>query len=221
MGQYRHLAYRVHKLAQTRPLKTIAVTSATDGEGKTLTAINLALTLAENPHTRTALVEIDFRRPTLAKRLGMQCQVGIVDFVLGLRVSQLYRSAATPAPGEDGDYNEGVSLEHIVAQVPGRRLVVLPAGGAYKEPAELLNAPRFEGLATMLRQHFEYVVFDTSSLLHSADVNVIDRMLDGILLVIRAKQTPRQLVLRALSRVDKGKVIGTVLNSVDPDDLET
>ena len=187
--QYRALRYQVEQLRRSRGLSVIAVTSAAYGDGKTVTAINLAGALAQAPGTRVLLAELDLRRPSLARRLAAS-EHGLVEAVLD------------PAR----------ALDDAVQWLPWFNLSVLPAGRPLAVPYEVLTAPRLGELLSAARRGYDYVVLDAVPLTSVPDTRLVATWVDGFLIVILADRTPRTLVEAALNHVERDKLIGLVFN---------
>jgi len=187
--QYRALRHPIEQMHRSRGLSVIAVTSAAYGDGKTVTAINLAGALAQVPEARILLAELDLRRPSLAARLGVSEQ-GLVEAIL----------------------DPGRSLDDVVQRLPGFNLSVLPAGRRIAAPYEALRSARLGELVTEARHRYDYIVLDTVPLPFVTDTRLIGPWIDGFLLVILADRTPQKLVEEALNAVERDKMIGLVFN---------
>ena len=189
--QYRMLRHTVEQ----RGLRVLAVTSARSGDGKTTTAINLAGALAQAPETRILLLEADLRRPSVLQRLGGDgaSSPGLVKAVLSPRVS----------------------LPEVIQARPLPNLAVLPAGQPPIAPYELLKSPRLGELLAEMRQHHDYVVVDTPPILACPDYRLIEKWIEGIIVVVAAHKTPRKMVEEALGLVDRRKLVGLVFNGDD------
>ena len=186
-GQFRVLWQRVLRLAASRPLRLLAVTSAGRGEGRTTTAANLALTAAMDGR-ETLLVEADLRHPALGRLLGL-----------------------VPRPGL-GDVLEGrAELQEAVARLGP--LAILAAGEA-RDPGAALRAPAAAALAGRLRADWELVILDAPPALAFADGDRLSGEADAAFLVVRAGTTPRQVIRTALDALGD-RAAGLVLNDVD------
>ncbi len=188
---YRHVANVLEKHADNHATRIVLVSSAVAGEGKTLTAMNTALALAENRDRRTLLLDADLRRPAVSRYLKPEPRLGLGDVIRG------------EAP-----------LEHALLSLSDSPLVVLPAGEPDPKPLELLRLRRVRTLFEELRQRFDYVVVDTPPVVPFGDAAVVLEHGDAILLVVRARWTSRVLVQRAIGAVERGKLLGVVLNDV-------
>ena len=193
--QYRALRDLIEHLHRTSDLRTVAVSSPGVGEGKTTTALNLAGALAQDPDARVLLIEGDLRRPTITHQLGCPSYQGpgLIDALL----------------------RPGTSLGDVTLTLPGLSLEVVPAGGTPEAAYEVLKSDRFRELLAEARRRYDYVVLDTPPLIPLPDCRVIERLVDGILVVVAAHRTPRKLVEEALLMVDKEKLIGLVFNGDD------
>lgn len=188
--QYRILRTGLLNLRESRSLKVIQITSAGPADGKTVTALNLALSLAQKPDTRVLLIEADLRKPALASFLNITRSPGLSDFLLG----------------EAG-------LEEIVRPMclPSFRLIT--ACREVDAPGDLLHSRRIGPLMEAVRQRFDWVVLDTPPLNLLADQEVLAAHADGILLVVRPMHTPRPLLALAAETLDQSKSLGIVINA--------
>jgi len=176
------------------PPKVIMVTSARPQEGKTTTAINSAIVLAQKG-VRVLLVDADLRRPSVHKTLGMGPHSGLSNVLTG-----------------------NTTLEEAIAPSPFLpNLFVLAAGSPPPNPAELLGSSNMKDVLNELRQQFDHVVIDTPPTLSVTDAVVLSPRVDAIILVIRSGQTTKQALRRArdiLMQVN-AHVTGVLLNAVD------
>jgi len=189
--QYQRLRLTVERLARARDLKVIAVTSPATGDGKTVTAINLAGALARGSDDRVLLIDADLRRPSVAAQLGIEdAQMGLADALSGAHTS----------------------LDDVVTRLDAYNLDVIPASAAPGGISQLLRSPRLDAFLAEARQRYTYVVIDTPPLLPVPDSALLAKMVDGVLLVVSANQTARKLLAEALNMLDASKVLGIVFN---------
>lgn len=190
---FRSLRTSVLLSAAERPPRSLLVSSAQPGEGKTTVATNLAISLAQLGQ-RVLLVEGDLRRPSVHRAFGIQGSLGVVSYLTG---QQDWRDAV-----------EKISL-------PG--LEVLVCGPAPPNPAELLSSDRMQKLLEQALEEYKFVVVDSPPLLNVADSRILATLVEGMVLVVKGGATPRELALRAQGHAaDVGaRVIGVVLNNVD------
>lgn len=191
--QYRSLRLTVEHLRLTSGLKVVAVSSPSTGDGKTLTAVNLAGSLAQSPATRVLLIDADLRRPALGRLLGLGKTPGLVGAIVDPRLE----------------------LEQVVEPRPPFNLSVLCAGQTPPSPYEVLKSPRLGELLDAARSQYDFIIVDTPPLTPIQDCRVIGHWVDGFLLVIAAHRTPRRLAEESLTTLDPAKVLGIVFNQDD------
>jgi receptor protein-tyrosine kinase len=187
--EFRTLRTRLNHMQSLQPLHTVIVTSASPAEGKSFTAMNLAITQAQLADKRVLLADFDFRRPTVDKTFQIPCAPGITDYLLGK-----------------------VSLADIMYRISDTSLYVLTAGEAVPNPLELLNFKECKALLHELRNHFDWVILDSPPLLFAADGNLLSTMCDGTILVVRIGTTTYDSVTRALQSLCENNVLGVVVN---------
>src|SRR5262249_53083387 len=190
--QYRVLRHLVETLRRRANLQVIAVTSGGVGDGKTVTAINLAGALAQSDDTRVLLIDMDLRRPSIARYLS-----------LGGSRATLADALETPGPG----------LEEAVVRLSRFNLSVLPAPVSAAAPYELLGSPKLEALLAEARQHYDYIVIDTPPFVPFPDCRLIAKCIDGFVLVVASNKTPRGVLAEALKAMDSDKAVGYVFNA--------
>lgn len=193
--------------------KSIVVTSPLPEEGKSTVAASLALSIAA-AGTRVLLVECDLRRPCLAKRLGIESEPGLSDYLAGR--SKLQEVVQLIALSEN-DPSENGEQERAAAGLT-QKLAVVTAGSPSIRPAELLVSQRFRSFMKDATATYEVVVVDTPPMLSVADTLEIIPLVEGLLLCIRAEQTTRdqaQAVSRVLARLPE-RPTGVVVTGVQP-----
>jgi protein-tyrosine kinase len=190
--QYRKLASTMHQLQSERRLRVILVTSAVPGEGKSVTAANLALTLSESFYRRVLLIDADLRRPSLHGIFGVPAGQGL--------------STMLKAQGEPVARLVGVS----------DRLSLLTAGKAEPDPLGVLSSERMKHLVEDATEAFDWIIIDSSPLALFPDPELLAMLTDGVLMVIRAGATPYAAVQRAIAKVAPERIIGAVLNQAEP-----
>ena len=189
--QYQGLRLTIERLGRRGPSQVIAVSSAAAGEGKTITAINLAGALARGSDARVLLIDADLRRPAVGRALGLlDPHVNGLADVIG----------------------DTVELNRATRHIEPFSLWVIPAGDPRAQIHRVLRSPRLEQLLAEARKTFDYIVIDTPPLLPVFDSALLSRIVDGVLVVVAANQTPRKLLGEALNLVDPAKVIGIVYN---------
>jgi len=191
--RYRSLVARLENLSlpEGRSPQVIVVTSAVPAEGKTLTAVNLALAMAERRDRTTLLLDADLRRPAVSRYLDPAPRIGFSEVLSG-----------------------GAPVEHALLEIKGTRLTVLPSGAPNPQPLELLRSDYVGTLLDDLRRRYDRIVIDTPPAVPFADAGVLNTHAEGALLVIRAGTTPKPMIERALECLDGGYILGAVLNDV-------
>jgi capsular exopolysaccharide synthesis family protein len=193
--QYRALRHTIERLRKNSGVHAIAVTSPSPGDGKTVTTLNLAGALAQGLDARVLVVDADLRKPSVAAYLALD----------GMR-----------SPGlSDALRDSRYELHQIVRHVKGFNLWVVPAGPPELTPYELLSSSRFDELLREARRDFDCVLVDTPPSLLMPDCRLIERWVDGFIMVVAAHKTPRKLVAEALGQLDPAKVLGVVFNADD------
>lgn len=187
--QFRSLRTRVARAENGRALRAIIVTSPNKGDGKSLTAANLALTMAQEYQQRVLLIDADLRRPSLHRLFGVSDTPGLSDVLMG-----------------------GAALDEALVTMPEHRLTLLPAGLLPTHPAELLGSAPMRRVLDTLRTRFDRILIDMPPVAPLADVAIASPLADGVLMIVRAGVTPKPAIERALSGIDQGKVLGLVLN---------
>jgi protein-tyrosine kinase len=189
--QYRRLAASLHHAQCERHTKVLMITSASPGEGKTLTATNLALTLSESYRRKVLLIDADLRRPSLH-------HIFKVPNVLGL--SDALKS----------ETDQKLSAIQISAN-----LTVLPAGRPDPDPMGGLTSDRMRRIVQEAAVRFDWVIIDTPPVGFLSDANLLVAMVDAALFVVRAGKSPYRLIQRALDAIGRNAIMGVVLNAVD------
>lgn len=157
---------------------SFVVTSAMPGEGKTTTAVNLALAMADSGR-RTLLVDADLRNPSVAKTLGMEGSVGLTTVLLG------------EAPVHD-----------VIQTWGSAGMDVLPAGQVPPNPSELLGSAPMEALLTSLVREYDFVLIDSPPVVPVIDAVVIERLTGGLLMVVGVDRTRKKDLVSALKQLD-------------------
>lgn len=195
--QYRSLRTRIKRAENGRPVRTILVTSPAKGDGKSLTAANLALTMAQEFQQRVLLIDGDLRRPAVHVLFGIPGAPGLSDVLSG-----------------------AADLEHATVSIPDQHLTVLPAGTPPANPGELLGSAAMRRVLETVRSRFDRILIDMPPVSPLADLHIVAPMADGLLMIVRAGVTPKPAIERALSGLDMNKVLGLVLNGSGAEDPE-
>lgn len=186
--QYRRLAASLHQAQAASGMKVVMVTSAVVGEGKTLTASNIALTLSHSYQKQVLLIDADLRRPSVQAVFGLPAGSGLAE---GLASAE-----SVPLP---------------VHQV-SPRLGILAAGRPTSDPIAALTSERMRRLVGDARRVFDWVILDTPPVALLTDAKLVSAMTDGVVVVVRAAYTPWDLVDRAVQAIGRERTFGIVLN---------
>jgi capsular exopolysaccharide synthesis family protein len=189
--QFRGLAASLHRAQGAGSLKTVLVTSSAPSEGKTLTSLNLALTLSESYRRRVLLIDADLRRPSLRS------------------IAQL-----PDGPGLSEGLKAPTAQKLSVVQLT-RSLTLLPAGRPDPDPMSSLTSSRMHRVLEEAVAGFDWVVIDAPPIGPIADAGLLAAMVDAVLLVIRAGETSCGLVQNAIDMIGRDRIFGVVLNSVE------
>ena len=189
---YRMLRTQVLQRARAHSVGTIGVVSAINGEGKTLTAINLALSLAAEPNQTVLLLDLDLRRPTVAQLLGLEASCGLETWF----------------GGDDPTKNVCYALEGV------ERLYVLPTLAPVAGSSEALAGLGTRRLLNELqdRDSGRLLIIDLPPVLLSDDALMVAPLLDAVVLVVDERRTKREDVTRVIELLGNTRIIGTVLN---------
>jgi capsular exopolysaccharide synthesis family protein len=187
--QYRRLAAVLHDSQAANRTQVVMVASAVAGEGKTLTAANIALTLSKSYRKRVLVIDGDLRRPALHNVFGVETSSGLADCLASSGDAKIVIRQITPM------------------------LSLLPAGRPTTDPMAGLISARMRRLVQESRELFDWVIIDTPPLMLLPDANLLASMADAALLVVRAESTPYTMVKRAMDAIGRAKILGVVLNN--------
>lgn len=187
---YRHAAIRLSRQLQETSRHVLAVSSAARAEGKTTTACNLALALAAiSPERRIALVDLDLRRPAVARALGIRPQVGLEAVLAGRE-----------------------TLDRVCVGTHLGHLEVYPVRTASSDPLELITGAALSTALRDLGSRYDLVIVDTPPILPVPDVPLILEHVQAILLVARAGASRSQNFNDVMAAIPQGRLIGSLLN---------
>jgi protein-tyrosine kinase len=187
--RYRSIRARISHREETTPMRTVLVTSPRARDGKSITAANLALTMAQEIQRRVVLVDTDFRHSTLHSLFGLEVTPGLTDVLQG-----------------------EATLDEAMVYLPDYRLTVIAAGRTPQFPTELLGSAAMRRVVDTLRGRFDRVLFDSPAVMPLADAGTFGPMADGVLMVVRAGSTQRPALNQALAAFDEERLLGVVLN---------
>jgi capsular exopolysaccharide synthesis family protein len=189
MEEFRTLRTRLNHMQTLQPIHSVVVTSPSPAEGKSLSAMNLALAQSHLAGNTTLLADFDFRRPIIHTMFGINRSPGITDYLMG--------KAALP---------------NVIKRIAGTTLYVMPAGEAVINPLELLNLSEVKALLDELPKVFNWVILDSPPLLFAADANLLSTLCHGTLLIVRIGHTTIDSVTRAMQSLCNNNVLGIIVN---------
>ncbi len=182
-------------LADTEGCKVILVTSAMQSEGKSLTALNLAISIAQTD-AKVLIIDCDLRRPKLHRLLGASANIGLSNLLMDPK-----------------------KLTRMVLKHETLGVNVILSGDIPPNPSELLSSAKMQALITSLRSKFDYIILDTPPVGMVTDSVVLAPLSDGVLFVVRADLSERGTVIHAMEQMEyaKAKVLGYVFNGMNPE----
>jgi capsular exopolysaccharide synthesis family protein len=191
--QYRILAMRVQQFSEAASAKVLMITSAAGGEGKSLTAINLAMAVAAIIEGRVLLVDGDMRKPSISEYLDLKVTpgTGFHDIL----------TSGDPHP------------ENYVEKV--RNIYVLRGNVPSSNPVAALASPKARTLFETLKREYAFIIVDAPPTLPIADSHLLSGLCDKVLFVVRARETPRELFQHAVESFEAANLLGAVLNGMD------
>jgi receptor protein-tyrosine kinase len=183
---------RERTAARRQSAHTLVLASAVAGEGKTFTSFNLAFSLAREKDLRVVLVDADAPKAHISRLLGVADQPGLLDVLK----------------------NSALDVESVILGTDVPNLFVLPAGTRTDDATELYSSERMREVIARLgaRDQRRVVLFDSPPLLLTTEAQVLAQMAGEVIVVVRANETPRSVVLEALDHLDKDHPVSLVLN---------
>lgn len=192
--QFRTLRSRLYQIREKRVLKKLLITSALPEEGKSFVATNLAHALAAQPGRRVLLIDADLRRSTLHSVMGATASAGLSEYL-------------SEASGHaEIQHEQGVDAEG---------LFYLPAGMHHERPGDLLASDRLHELLDELSESFDWIVIDSPPVAPVSDASVLAKHCDGVLLVVRAGETPIEMAQLARQEFKASAPVGVVFNGFE------
>jgi len=192
--QFRALRGRIDAIASQRPIKTLSITSAFPGEGKTTCAINLAIVTSMSLGRRVLLIDCDLRRPKVHPALGLKPETGLAEVLAGAS-----------------------SLDEAIVSTEGVALDVLPVCGRPANPSELLGSPEMRRLIEEASERYDRIILDTPAALGLPDAKAVSDLCDGIVMVVLANVTARADVEAVVEILDRHRILGLLINGVEAD----
>lgn len=192
--QFRRLRTHIIKANMPAAHKTIMVTSAMPGEGKSLVSINLAVIIALELHSHALLVDCDLRNPSVSRLFGLHEEKGLSNYLTGES-----------------------EIPDLLIKTAVDKLAIIPGGPLQENPVELIGSEKMKNLIKELKARYDdrYIIMDTSPILATTEPAVLNQMADGIIVVIKSGDTARETIEQAIKLLDKNKIIGVVLNNIE------
>lgn len=190
---YRMLRTAILLSRAEEPPRLILFTSAIHGEGKTATVVNTAIVFA-HMGVRVLVIDADLRRPQCHRLFGIPEGAGLTEMLTGHR-----------------------TVEELIQPTYIDNLFLLSSGALPPNPADLLGSRKMREALNLLQEQYDYILIDTPPVLPVSDAVLLSTMVDGVVLVVSARSSPKQLVREACSRLRyaRAKILGTMLNRVD------
>lgn len=192
--QYRTLRTNLQRLNKEHPVKVVAFTSAIHNEGKTTTAVNMAVAMTYEIHKKILLVDGDLRKGTTHVLLGLENTVGISEYL----------------------FSE-ISLASVIRKTPVQNLDVILSGHVPPNPSELLDSPKMKEFLSWAKENYDFVLLDTPPVIALTDAAVLGEHCDGIVVVVQAGRTKREVVKQTELLLTQGgcSILGYVLTNVE------
>jgi capsular exopolysaccharide synthesis family protein len=191
--EFRRLLHNINGAVPEKETKTILVTSAMLAEGKSTVAAFLALTAARQKHKKTLLVDCDLRRPTLHRLFNLPRENGIAEIL-----------------------TEGKKIKDVIKKTAEPNLDVVTAGKAVAQPTDVFDSAAISSLLEEMRFYYDLILVDCAPILPVSDPMLLASSMDGVILVVKAGATQREVAKRAtlLLKDDKTRLLGVVLNNL-------
>lgn len=192
--QYRTLRTNLQAINSKTPVKALTITSSINGEGKTITAINLAISMANDLSNKDILlVDADLRKARISRYLGFQAEVGLADLI-----------------------TNGSNIDDMLLNIGINNLTVLPAGKIPHNPAELLCSVKMKNFISQLKSKYEYIIFDSPPIIPVTDAGLLGSQTDGVIMVIQAERTQKGIIKHSevLLKQAQAKLLGYILTNI-------
>ena len=195
--QYRKLRYVLEEKRVAGRGLVVAICSPAAGDGKSLTAINLAASLAQAPDVKVLLMDVDLRRESASLKSSLHMTkldgLGVSDAILGA----------------------DITLQDVARPITGSNVSVVLTGMHTAAPYEILRSTRFDELLATASRQYDYVILDAPPVVPVSDCRVIAKRVDGLLMVVAAHRTPRGMLEEALDLLGPDKLMGIIFNGCD------
>ncbi|MFH1413466.1 MAG: CpsD/CapB family tyrosine-protein kinase [Candidatus Omnitrophota bacterium] len=192
--QYRALRTNLLSIKSNKLIKAITITSSTHSEGKTITAINLAISMARDLNKKKILlIDADLRRAKISRYLGFKNEIGLSNLI-----------------------SNGSKIDDALINIGIDNLTILPAGSIPENPAEILGSVRIKNLIALLRSKYDFIIFDTPPIIPVTDAGLLGAQTDGVVMVIKACRTQKGVVEHGegMLKQAQAKILGYVLTNI-------
>ena len=191
LESYKVLRTKIQQLTKEKGWNTVMITSAEAGEGKTFTAVNLALTFARAYNQTVMLVDCDFRRQSIQKMMGFESDAGLIDYLV-----------------------DGRPLSEFIIWPGIDKLTLISGGRTVEDSSELLDSARMKDLVQELKTRYDdrYILFDVPPVLGSADALALAPYVDSIVMVVAEGRSSMRSVQKAVEAIPQEKFLGFVMN---------
>jgi capsular exopolysaccharide synthesis family protein len=190
--QFRALRGRIDAIASQRPIRTVTVTSAFPGEGKTTCSVNLAIVTSMSLDRRVLLMDCDLRRPKIHQSLAVQPEAGLAEVLTG-----------------------EATFDDAIIRPEGVELDVLGVRGKPRNPSELLASPEMQNLLETVCSRYDRIILDTPATLGLPDAKIVSDLCDGMVMVVRADKTGQTEIQAVLEILDRRRILGMLINCVN------
>jgi exopolysaccharide/PEP-CTERM locus tyrosine autokinase len=193
--QFKNLRTHILSAGEKKSHRLFLITSAVRGEGKTVVAINLAISIAQGIEEKVLLLDCDLRQPKVHTMLGIDVKEGLADYL-----------------------SNDIEFSDLLYKTDIGRLTLLGAGTPPPNPSELIGSEKMKRLIEEIKKRYEdhYIIIDSPPVLPITDSIILGSIVDSIILVVHAGQTPKDTINQALSLLnDKGDIMGILLNRVE------
>jgi protein-tyrosine kinase len=191
LDYYKMLRVQIMQSAAAKGWRTIMITSALPGEGKTVTAINLAMAFAKAYNQTVLLMDCDLRQQKVYRYMGIASYLGLIDHL-----------------------EDGCPLNEVIVWPRIAKMTMISGERTVNESAELLGSPKMKELVEEMKMRYNdrYILLDSAPVLSGADALTLSSLVDGIVMVVEAGRTPLREIQEALAMMPKEKFLGFVLN---------
>jgi len=192
--EFRKLRTLIFRTSMSKPMQSILVTSAVPREGKSTVAINLALAISQGIKKHALMIDCDLRNPHKNPFLKGNTPLGLSDYLM-----------------------DKLEPKDLIVRTETPKLSVLPSGSMTLNPAELVGSEKMRNLVNTLKSQYanRYIIIDSPPIMLTMEPIVLSEMVDGVIIVVLAGKTSRELIQRAVKGINKEKILGIVLNQIE------